>query len=84
MLVPVAAVLALRGLGLSTLPWLSNSEHPAMLAGMLVFMLAGRERYTTGYSFVGWPAGPVGRRWPRAQLAEAGQPSHSAGRGWSP
>jgi hypothetical protein len=57
MLLPVAAVFALRGMGLSGAPaWLSNSEHTAMLLSMLVFMLYRRERYTSGYSFLGWPA----------------------------
>ena len=27
-----------------------------MLLSMLVFMLYRRERYTSGYSFLGWPA----------------------------
>src|SRR5947207_6991726 len=40
MLLAIAGVFALRGMGLSgALPWLSNSEHTAMLVGMLVFML---------------------------------------------
>jgi hypothetical protein len=53
MLLPIAGVFSLRGMGLSgTLPWLSNSEHTAMLVGMLVFMLYRRERYTSGYSFI--------------------------------
>jgi flagellar biosynthetic protein FliP len=57
MLLPMAAVLALRGLGLSdTLPWLANSEHAAMLLGMLVLMLCRRGRYTSGYSFLSSPA----------------------------
>jgi hypothetical protein len=74
MLLPVAAVLALRGLGLSaTVPWLSNSEHIAMLVGMLVLMLYRRERYTSGYAFVRWPVGQVRRRSPEVHLAEAGR-----------
>jgi hypothetical protein len=80
MLLPVAAVLGLRGLGLSdTLPWLSNSEHTAMLVGMLVFMLYRRERYTSGYSFIRWPSSAAGRRSPGAQRAEAEQQSVTAG-----
>ncbi|HEY8742540.1 MAG TPA: hypothetical protein VIU62_05550, partial [Chloroflexota bacterium] len=56
MLLPVAAVVGLGGLGLSNaLPWLSNSEHTAMLVGMLAFMLYRRERYTRGYSLLRWP-----------------------------
>jgi len=71
MLLPVAAVLGLRGLGLGdALPWLANSEHTAMLVGMLVLMLYRRERYTSGYSFVSWPV--VLRRSSGADLAEAG------------
>src|SRR5207253_3357162 len=75
MLFPVAAVFALRGLGLAdTLPWLSNSEHTAMLVGMLVFMLYRRERYIGGYSFLRWPADAV-RTWRSgAQLADTRQP----------
>ncbi len=62
MLVPVAAILGLRGLGLAdTLPWLANSEHSAMLAGMLALMLFRRERYTSGYSFIRWPAAAARR-----------------------
>jgi hypothetical protein len=69
MLLPQAAIRGLLGLGLSdTLPWLSNSEHTAMLVGMLAFMLYRRERYTTGYSFPRWPVAA-------AELADAGQPS---------
>jgi hypothetical protein len=57
MLVPAAAIVVLRGLGLSeTLPWLSNSEHMAMLCGMLAVMLYRRERYTRGHWLMGTPA----------------------------
>jgi uncharacterized membrane protein len=78
MLLPVAAVLGLRGLGLSeTLPWLSNSEHTAMLVGMLAFMLYRRERYTSGYSLFRWPFATE-RRSSAAQAVEAGQPSAPA------
>jgi len=57
MLLPVAGVLMLRGLGLlDMLPWLTNSEHAAMLVGMLAAMLYRREHYTSGYSFLPWPA----------------------------
>ena len=63
MLLPIAGVFALRGVGLyGTLPRLSNSEHSAMLVGMLVLMLCRRERYTSGYSFLGWPPAAVRRR----------------------
>ena len=56
MLLPIVGVFVLRGMGLSgTLPWLSNSEHTAMLVGMLVFMLYRWEHYTSGYSFASWP-----------------------------
>jgi hypothetical protein len=80
MLEPMAAVLGLRGLGLSdTLPWLSNSEHTAMLVGMLVFMLYRRERYTSGYSFIRWPSAAAERGSSGAQLTEAGQPSTPTG-----
>jgi hypothetical protein len=80
MLLPIAGVFVLRGMGLSgVLPWLSNSEHTAMLVGMLVLMLYRREHYTTASSFLGWPTGAVGRRSSGAQLAEAGQPSAPAG-----
>ena len=82
MLLPVAAVLGLRGLGFSdTLPWLSNSEHTAMLLGMLAFMLYRREHYTGGYSFIRGPSEATGRRSSGAQLLEAGQPSAPAGPG---
>jgi hypothetical protein len=82
MLFPIAAVFALRGLGLAdTLPWLANSEHTAMLVGMLVFMLYRREHYTSGYSFAGWPAAAPRQRRSGAQLAETGQPSATAGVG---
>ena len=47
MLGPVAVILALSRVGLSdTLPWHSNSEHTAMLLGMLAIMLYRREHYT--------------------------------------
>jgi hypothetical protein len=73
MLLPVAAILGLPGLGLSgTLPWLSNSEHTAMLVGMLAFMLYRRERYTGGYSLFLWPFARE-RRSPVAQGVEARQ-----------
>jgi hypothetical protein len=82
MLVPIAAVLGLRGFGLSdALPWLSNSEHTAMLVGMLLLMLCRRERYTSGYSFLRWPAATVGRRSSAAQPAEAAEPAAPAGPG---
>ena len=82
MLLPMAAVLVLRGVGLSeTLLWLSNSEHTAMLVGMLVFMLYRRERYTSGYLFIRWPAAAARNRPSGAQLYEAGQPSAPAGTG---
>jgi hypothetical protein len=77
MLLPVAAILGLLGLGLSDrVPWLSNSEHAAMLVGMLAFMLYRRERYTSGYSFLRWPVAVAGRS-SRAELAKAGQPPAS-------
>ncbi len=82
MLLPIAGVFALRGMGLSgTLPWLSNSEHTAMLVGTLVFMLYRREHYTSGYSFAGWPATAPRNRTSGAQLAETRQPSAPAGVG---
>jgi hypothetical protein len=63
MLLPVLAVLVLRGMGFSdALPWLANSEHTAMFAGMLVWMLYRRERYTSGYSLFNWPAAATGQR----------------------
>ena len=78
MLLLQAAILGLLGLSLSdSLPWFSNSEHTAMLVGMLALMLYRRERYTSGYSFLRWPVVPAGRRSSRAQLAEAGQPPAS-------
>jgi hypothetical protein len=74
MLAPVAAILVLSRTGLSTaLPLLGNSEHTAMLLGMPAIMLYRRERYTSGYSFIGWPAA-AGRRSPGRQLARVGQP----------
>jgi hypothetical protein len=80
MLVPVSAVLVLRGMSFSdALPWLSNSEHIAMLVGMLVFMRFRRERYTSGYSLFGWPV--AGRQSSRADLAEAAPPTLPAGPG---
>jgi hypothetical protein len=82
MLLPVAAVLGLRGLGLSnTLPWLSNSERTAMLVGMLVLMLYRRERYTSGYSFFLWQAAAARRSPTSTQLAEAGQAASPSGTG---
>ncbi len=49
MLGPVVVILGLSRVGLSdTLPWLSNSEHTAMLLGMLAIMLYRREQYTGG------------------------------------
>jgi len=57
MLLPIAGVFALRGVGLSgTLPWLSNSEHSAMLVGMLVLMLYRRERALHERVLVPWLA----------------------------
>jgi hypothetical protein len=62
MLLPVGAVLMLRGLGLSeTMAWLANSQHAAMLFAMLVLMLYRREHYTSGYSFLRWQAAPPSR-----------------------
>jgi hypothetical protein len=82
MLPPIAGVFVLRGMGLSgTLPWLSNSEHTVMLISMLVLMLYRRERYTSAYSFLGWPTAAVAHRSSGAQVAEAGQPSAPAGVG---
>jgi uncharacterized membrane protein len=73
MLLPVAAILGLPGLGLSdALPWLANCEHTAMLVGMLAFMLYRRERYTGGYSLFRWPFATE-RRSPVAQGVEARQ-----------
>ena len=80
MLLPIAAVIVLRGLGrLDTLPWLSDSEHTAMLVGMLVFMLYRREHYTSGYSFTGRPFAAVERRSSSLNGAEAEQSSARAG-----
>jgi hypothetical protein len=74
MLLPVVAILGLVGLSLSDpLPWLSNSEHPAMLVGMLALMLYRRERYTSGYSFFRWPFA-IERQSSAVQAVEAGQP----------
>jgi hypothetical protein len=71
MLLPVAAVVVLRRLGASeALPWLSSSEHTAMLVGMLALMLYQRERYASGYSFIHWPS-MAGRRASRGQPEEA-------------
>jgi hypothetical protein len=57
MLLPVAAILLLRGLGLGDwLPWLANAEHPAMLLGMLGVMLYRWPRVTRRYAFGRWPA----------------------------
>ena len=82
MLLPVSVVLGLRGLGLSdTLPWLSNSEHTAMLVGMLVFMVYRRDHYASGYSVASWRAAAARHRTSRAQLAGAAQPSAPAGMG---
>jgi hypothetical protein len=81
MLLPIAGVFALRGAGLLvTLPWLSNSEHTAMLVGMLVLMLYRRDRYSSGYSFVRWPAAAP-RRSSAPQLADVAQPAGPAGTG---
>jgi predicted anti-sigma-YlaC factor YlaD len=56
MLVPWAAVLVLGHLGPSmAMPWLSTSEHTAMVLGMLAIMLYRRDHYTRGYSFIRWP-----------------------------
>jgi hypothetical protein len=53
MLLPVAGILALRSLGLGDrLPWLANSEHTAMVLGMLAAMLYRRDHYTSGYSLI--------------------------------
>jgi hypothetical protein len=80
MVLPWAAILTVRSLGLSvTLPWLSNSEHLAMFIGMLAFMLYRRERYTSGYAFFRWPAATAQRRLSSARLAQAGRPSVPAG-----
>jgi hypothetical protein len=82
MLLPIAAIMALRGLGLSdALPWLSNAEHTAMLVGMLVAMLYRREHYTSGYSFAGWPVAAAVGRSSGGQLSEAERPSAPAGAG---
>ena len=82
MLLPIAGVFALRGMGLSgTLPWLSNSEHTAMLVGMLVFMLYRRKHYTSVYSFLGWPAASTRNRRSGGQVADTRQPSAPAGVG---
>jgi hypothetical protein len=78
MVLPVAGVLVLRGLGLpAALPWLSNSEHMAMLVGMLLLMLFRRERYTSGYAFVLWPASAP-QRSSSARLADTAQPAGPA------
>jgi len=71
MLLPAAAIVLLRGLGLSaTLPWLADAnEHAAMLLGMLVVMLYRREHYTRGYSLLLWPVATQ-RRSTGAHLAE--------------
>jgi hypothetical protein len=62
MLLPTAAALALRGLDLQdALRWLSNSQHPLMLMGMLALMLYRREHYTRQYS-LGLGADQSGRR----------------------
>jgi len=79
MLLPIAGIFMLRGMGLSgTPPWLSDSEHTAMLVGMLVFMLYRREHYTSGYPFLRWPAAASVRESSGAQLAEARPPSAPA------
>src|SRR5260370_34642165 len=53
MLLPIAGVFALRRAGLSgTLPWLANSEHTAMLVGMIVMMMYPRDRYNSWYVFI--------------------------------
>jgi hypothetical protein len=47
MLVPVAAIWVLLGLGLGeSVSWLRVADHPAMLLGMLGTMLLRREQYT--------------------------------------
>jgi uncharacterized membrane protein len=80
MLLPIAAVIVLRGLGLAdTLPWLSNAEHTGMFAGMLVLMLFRREHYTSGYSFTGRPFAAAERPSSSAQRVEAEQSSARAG-----
>jgi ABC-type multidrug transport system fused ATPase/permease subunit len=79
MLLPIAAVIALRGIGrLDTVPWLANSEHTAMLVGMLVLMLYRREHYTSVYSFSRRPSAAAKGRSFGAQHAEAEQPSARA------
>ena len=82
MLGPVAVILALSRVGLSdTLPWHSNSEHTAMLLGMLAIMLYRRGHYTGSTpSFIGWP-GCAGRQTSGVRPAEEGQPSAPAARG---
>ena len=60
-------------------PWGAEAgKHAAMLVGMLAFMLYRRERYTSGYSFLRWPAAAEERRLPHAELAEPGQPPATA------
>jgi len=65
MVLPVAGVLVLHGLGLS---------------GTLLLMLFRRERYTSGYSFVLWPASAP-QRSSAARLADTAQPAGPAGTG---
>jgi len=51
MLVPVAAIWVLLGLGAGeSVPWLRMVDHPAMLLGMLGAMLLRREQYTGGHA----------------------------------
>jgi hypothetical protein len=72
MLIPVVAVILLERVGLSEgMPWLASSEHPAMVVGMLAWMLYRRAHYTSGYSFARWPAAASGQS-SGAHLAEAG------------
>jgi len=81
MLLPIAGIFVLRGVSLpGALPWLSNSEHTAMLVGTLVFMLYRREHYTSGYSSASWLAAPRNGG-SGAQLAKSRQPSAPAGMG---
>jgi hypothetical protein len=56
MVVPVVALLVLRGVGVADafLRFL-NSEHAAMLLGMLAIMLYRREHYSAGYTLTNWP-----------------------------
>jgi len=50
MMLPMAALLTVRGLGLAgPMPWLANCQHAAMLLAMLQLMLYRREHYASGY-----------------------------------